>query len=824
MSVVGHRTETASPTERATVPVVERPQSRGLHSWWRMPAGSARRSAALWALATPAVVLLAACLPLIGNRDFYFWDDTEIGGFPLYFHLGELLRAGTWPVLDPGMWMGGNFLAEGQWGLWNPMILAIGIAASTANSAIVFTTLLKLVFLMAAALGAFLLARSYNVRPQLAFATGVAVPLNGFTLYMDAPDWSSGLMTWSMLPYAWLALRRSTAKNASPVAFLVVAYLIVTVGYVQGTIGLCLVLLAVGIDRLCARDWRAAQRVTLGAIFVVLLAITVYLPAMLSAEVTLRTNDEVLNTGLLTADLGGLVSSGIPTAVFAVSGWWGEWTTTPMLYTTWFLPALAFVSWTRVRPQLAEVRDVAIVLLGAAMFVVGPSDVGALRYPMRFMPYVALAGIIGLLVLLDRSLSVSTGRSALGGAIGLVLLGSYISYSQRPSVGGIMLWTILVMALGLLVVWLLVRRSGAPSRTATAGLALVLAAGSVLSVAAQTALYPASPTDHYDMPEEIEDYGKPLPVAVNDVLVIGQPSEIFNVTTTSRFDDDQTSDDQTNEDVVTSDDVTVKSRLADKEPEPPLRDVSQLWDETLIAHTWLINDASVMNVYSIIQHEAFADNLCMNHRGETCPELLGWLFTSQPGLSTTLVDLLSVDTLHLLKARVPEDKRKAPPSGWSVATDGQDSVTWTRDEPVGPAGGVVWTSRGTSVTELERTARTVRLQVDDVPAAGGQAVFSRLNWPGYSVTGGTLAEPVNDFLVAVDVPASTEGGIVELSFSPPGWTTVRASWALALVLGLGWSVTHLVLARSRRRRDANAQGHSVARHDCDPQPQTAAIS
>ncbi len=802
MSVVGHRADTPSSVEPASTSTANGPQTRGGPWWSRMIAAGRRHPSLLWGAATPLVVLVAACLPLLVTRDFYFRDDTEIGGFPLYFHLGELLRAGTWPVLDPGMWMGGNFLAEGQWGLWNPMILAIGVAASTANSAIVFSTLLKLLFLMVSALGVFLLARSYNVRPQLAFAAGVAVPLNGFTLYMDAPDWASGLMTWAMLPYAWLALRRSTAKNASPVAFLVVAYLIVTVGYVQGTIGLCLVLLAVGIDRLCARDWRAAQRVTLGAVFVVLLAITVYLPAILSADVTLRSNDEVLNTGLLTADLGGLVSSGIPTAVFAVSGWWGEWTTTPLLYTTWFLPALAFVSWTRVRPQLAEVRDVAIVLLGAVMFVIGPSDVGALRYPMRFMPYVALAGIIGLLVLLDRSLSASTGRSALGGAIGLVLLGSYISYSQRPSVGGIMLWTILVMALGLLAVWLLVRRSGAPSRTSMAGLALVLAAGSVLSVAAQTALYPASPTDHYDMPGKIEDYNRPLPVAVNDVVVIGQPSDIFNVTTTSRFDDG----------------------LADRQLDQPRGDVSQLWDETLIANTWLINDASVMNVYSIIQHEAFAQNLCMNHRGETCPELLGRLFTVQPGLSTRLVDLLSVDTLHLLKARVPEDKRKAPPFGWSVATDGQDSVTWTRDEPVGPAGGVVWTSRGTSVTELERTARTVRLKVDDVPAAGGQAVFSRLNWPGYSVTGGTLAEPANDFLVAVDVPASTEGGIVELSFSPPGWTTVRASWALALVLGLGWSLAHLVLARSRRRRDANAQGHSVARHDCAPQPQEAAIS
>ncbi|MDQ3664669.1 MAG: hypothetical protein M3353_08445, partial [Actinomycetota bacterium] len=200
---------------------------------------------------------MAACLPLAVTRDFYFWDDTEIGGFGLWFHLGELLRAGEWPVLQPSMWMGGNIAAEAQWGLWNPMLLAVGLAASAAGNALTFTTALKLLFVIVAALGVFLLARSYGVRPPLACAAGVAVPLNGFTLYMDAPDWSIGLSAWSLLPYAWVALRRSNARDASPVLFLVVAYLIVTVGYVHGTIGLCLVLLAVGLDRLAARDWRS---------------------------------------------------------------------------------------------------------------------------------------------------------------------------------------------------------------------------------------------------------------------------------------------------------------------------------------------------------------------------------------------------------------------------------------------------------------------------------------------------------------------------------------------------------------------------------------
>jgi hypothetical protein len=39
---------------------------------------------------------------------------------------------------------------------------------------------------------------------------------------------------------------------------------------------------------------------------------------------------------------------------------------------------------------------------------------------------------------------------------------------------------------------------------------------------------------------------------------------------------------------------------------------------------------------------------------------------------------------------------------------------------------------------------------------------------------------------------------VELSFSPPGWSTAIATWVLALVLGLGWSLAHVVLSRRRR--------------------------
>ncbi len=150
------------------------------------------------------------------------------------------------------------------------------------------------------------------------------------------------------------------------------------------------------------------------------------------------------------------------------------------------------------------------------------------------------------------------------------------------------------------------RREGLPSPAATAALALVLAAGSVISVGAQTQVYPESPSDHYDMPGPLADYKRALPAAVNDVVVVGDPGGVFDVTTFSRHFDTR----------------------------PPPGGVSQLWDETLTANTWLLNDASVLNVYSIIQHQGFVNTMCTNTAATPAARCCG-------GCSSRRLDLAS---------------------------------------------------------------------------------------------------------------------------------------------------------------------------------------
>jgi TRAP-type C4-dicarboxylate transport system permease small subunit len=90
--------------------------------------------------------------------------------------------------------------------------------------------------------------------------------------------------------------------------------------------------------------------------------------------------------------------------------------------------------------------------------------------------------------------------------------------------------------------------------------------------------------------------------------------------------------------------------------------------------------------------------------------------------------------------------------------------------------------------------------VGAVPSGGGQVVLSRLAWPGYTVSAGTLADPDRDYLVTVNVPADAAGTVIELDFQPPGWSVAVAAFALGMVLMVLLSVLHLIQRMRNRRR------------------------
>ena len=192
-------------------------------------------------------VLVASTVPPLFIRDFFWRGDTQVAYFGAYYHLGELLRQGQWPLLEPFAWRGGNHIVEGNFGLLSPIVMAIGIGASLIGNAVVYMTIVKVAFLGVSAAGAYLVAI-------------VLVPTCGFTMYADTPSWFPGMVVSGLLPLVWWALRGSLLRGWNPFAALLFGSLLATMGYVFGTGMLVAVVGACIIDALVAGRWAAALR------------------------------------------------------------------------------------------------------------------------------------------------------------------------------------------------------------------------------------------------------------------------------------------------------------------------------------------------------------------------------------------------------------------------------------------------------------------------------------------------------------------------------------------------------------------------------------
>lgn len=720
-----------------------------------------------WMALTVVTVLLAALIPLIWMPRYYFLGDTQIGAFGHWFHLGTQLRAGEWPMLDLQAWHSGNYLAEGQWGLFSPLTMVIGLLSTVVENVIVFTTVLKLGLLVLAATGVNVLMRTYKVPLWAAYTAGVTITLAGATQYLDSPDWVTSQMIWALLPWAWYGMRRILSDDANPALALVFGFLIVTVGYVYGTLYLAMAIVACLVDAWLSGNRRGALKVFLVGVCCALVAITVYLPGILTASVTTRAGSEIVSEGRLQADIPGLLGSIIPTVLSPASPP-VPYVRYPAHYIAWFLPLLWWLDPTRARKLLRPALGLILVLAAALMWALGPNQIGPLRWPIRVMPLVSLTAIMLTAILLSRATVRRPSRARLFVAIGWTLFAAYPILTRFWFYAPMTVAATAAVILGIIGTWYVLRPDRGPAfvrRLTGAGPGSVVLAAifiSLFSVALsglQHAFYPYPTAVDRHMPSTLSGYTTQASTAQGDVMVVGDPEE----------------------EVLAS--------------AAPVKDF-------LIASSWYPNPHRVQNTYSVIGFVAFNERYCMRFDGATCPMLLDTLFTREPATNQFRVDLLGVSTLQILREDIPDSRLLSPPPGWKVTAQSDWAVTWVRDNPVPTAGSIVHTSDGLQVTPLSVSPREITFRVDSAPVTGGNVVLSRMAWPGYAVQGGTLQPPTDGYLLTVGVPAVASGQTITVKFSPPGWTLELATFGLGVGAGLLWIVAAAV--QRRRRRSSSA--------------------
>lgn len=713
-----------------------------------------------WLGATVLAAFLGSLIPLMTNNRFYYYDDTQTGAFGIWFEIGTKLSAGEWPLFSDSAWGAGNYAAEGQWGIWNPLILFLGWIASTSANLVVFSTILKITLLCLLAAGTFLLARSYKASPEWSAIAGVSVTLTGFTVYMDAASWVTGLMVFCLLPLTWYGLRRMAFEDGNPFFALAPAYVLITIGYVHGTLMLVIVFVGLLLESLLHGGRRSSLRLLLAGLVCGLIAMAVYLPGVLTAPVTARSGG-IVNSGFLTPDLTGMYTAWVPGSLPQIAGWWGTFATVPLLYVAWFLPVLAIVDYAKVRRASRELTAIWVVGLVSLALTLAPSDLGPLRFPVRIMPYVSLAVLLALSVMVSRFRVpvLSRGRMIVTAAI--VLSGLYLAWSQFPTVRLAALFGLLAGIGVAALLWVLY----APRLRPRFRRPVVVAGGvllvSMVIAAGQHVAFKGAPLPDFQMPDSPESYSRQLPGAQGGTFVVGNPVSLG----------------------------------------------PEIWNETLASNAWYLNSAEVQNLYSPIMFAKYAEDLCITSHGWTCGGAAGKLFETDATTGKVLADLLSIDTVQILRDPDPASNgafRGAPPSGWHEASRSANSVMWVRDQPLLNTGQLVWTSEGTALSLVSESDQEVVLRVDRIGDAPGKAVLSRLAWPGYDADGAALAAPLRGYLLELDVPAGSAGQTITVRFDPPGWPVVVGCILLGVGIIAAWSVAELV--RRRRRRNTERVG------------------
>ena len=700
-------------------------------------------------LAAAGTVLLALLGLLARNHHYFWYGDTPAAYYGWWYHLGDLVRHGQWAPIDPHAWRAGNFAAEGQWGLWSPLTIAIGLFATAWSNMLAVTVVVKVSLVLVGVLGVFRLVRSYDAPPAAAYVAAVLAPMGGITQYLDLPSWFAGQTIWALFPWAWWALRRTMRHGTNPLPALVLGYLLVSVGYVYGTMMLVVAVVACLVDCLVARDRAAFLRTFFAGILLGLVALTVYLPGVLTASVTDRETGWGGFGGKLTTDPLTLLASVLPTNALST----GTGSVLPYTYVAWLLPVVLWIDVRRLREGWRPLAGLLLVTLVALASVLGPGRIGPLRWPLRLQPFLVEAVVVLVVVLWSRFGVTRPSATRLALSLGWVGLAALLALRHSASKWPAHLTAALLVGGALVLLWGLQRLDRRVWLAPVAGVVTIACFG------VMHGSFSDLPSPQRNAPTDLATYQGLYPNATGDLLQVGATDEL------------------------------VQSRPGAASELP-------------IGSAWYLTHVSSQSTYTTISQKSYKDRYCIYFQGSTCPQLLKTLFTIEPTTGERRVDLLGVSSLLLIRKNYPPEHLASPPPGWRIAGDTEYSVLWTRRTPLPGAGSVAWTSPGTTVSAVHAGVTGTSFRVDQVPADGGTVVLRLIDWPGYSTSVGSLTDPVDGYLVTVHLPSSAPGSTVHVDFHPPGWTAEVGAWALALLAGFGWSVWSAVagVRRSRRAR------------------------
>lgn len=724
----------------------------------RGPRPALLRSGWAWALLVVVVTAAYTAIPYAITGWFYQRGDTAAQFAPTWWHFGEMIRSGQWPLwLDPESWAGGNYVGEALFGTYNPLNVLIWLTVNLGPDLAVTTYLVKATVMVLLALGTYHLAREYDAVPAAAAAVAVALPFSGFTLFWDAGSWPSGLMSFAYAPWVWLTFRRALRGVGSPFWAFLAGVLAVLNGNPYGTLAVIVVGAALLVEGVVQRSWGGVVRIALVGVAVAAFLPLVYLPLLESSDLAVRSTGALFeNSGKLRPTAGDLLAASSPLHTPPIRAITGPMMV-PATFLAWFvLPLLPWLRYDVLRRRSRELVGLGLVTVAYLALTLGPSKLWLFRWPLRVIEYFYLGVMVVFAVLLSQGLARSTMRPRLA-ATGLVVVAlGWLTWSQDPeALRRAALGTAVVAALTVvaLAAHLVLRRTALVALVAMGGVGAVLAL--------QVGVYGENASSRL--------WHVPSNVAALQADFADHTGRVM--------------------------------QFADLKPlqnKGQIRKLEQQWQGSFLPGS-MYHPAGVqaVNNYTGMGFLPFTRTFCMEYDGLTQPCGYRNLWKAGGSGQPPLADLMKLDTIVVQ----PEMAQGVQPGeGWSVDSETDRMVLLRHDGEQPWAGSELsWASDGVEVASA-RTRSDLHESVEVTSTADdAELVFSMLAWPGWSaeLDGKALRTGRTDAgLLTVSLPAGASG-TVDLTYRPPGLALGMAGAGAGTVIGLGLLLWGL---RGRRKR------------------------
>ncbi|MFW3171946.1 hypothetical protein [Geodermatophilus sp. CPCC 206100] len=707
----------------------------------------------------------------------FFWlDDQQAQYVPVFHWLGRHLEGGRPPLLDPELGAAGNYLADPQYGVLDPLHWAIVWAVGHVDSLTRATWLMGGGTVLLCGAGVLLLLRRLGAPAALAVGTALAVASSGFFLWFGSSWWP---LLWSTawLPWFWLALVSRSWRGVLGAG--VTAYVLGAAGYPYNLVVAGVLVVAVVIEHWRHGD-RDDRRPLLWRLVAAAGGLVASSASLIAAQQLSPHTQRIVpesasgNTGAQIPNLLDVVLGGV-TLTPSQSGTWGGFLLLmPAAATAVFaVPALALVDWRAAlrRPGVLT----ALVMTGVALLLTQmPTHVGPFRYPFRYLTAVQLFLPVLAVVAVSAAPLLTRRRVQLG--LGLVAAQLLLALLRAPALLG---WHLLAAAAGTagVLALVLVLSRGRWHRWAATGVVLAALAGPLLGLGSATTIARIDESDR-------------------GVEATGEPARQLPVRTEWG--------------------ATVPE-FRDRLVAPGRALTIPVWDGHGEGDGWaagvlpgnanLLADMRTGFGYIASGHRGWVEHWCLTYVSavETTEECLAGLLETVPGTDVAWIDAMSSDEV-LLSPSTPRQIRAHFRQEWTRASDVAGFTGYRRSEPLAPrvtyAGEGVEELTGTGAADdpayAGRPLNTYRVSTGE---DGGTLVLRIPWWPGLEATvDGRPVEvsAIEGTVTQVTLPADLDGAGLEVRYEPGGARLLVPALLIGGVVVLG-AVAAEVRGRGTRR-------------------------